>query len=132
MRTLTIYNNPVAAPGVCARCGSQDKDWFADMGFELDMNKYEPSLNLPVWFDGIVYLCCDCVNDIISDLRKAYKHFQIDHDVKVTLNGIGTDTSDVVTSANGDNQESDSDDRDIESDEQGSGGFIFTGSSSGT
>ena len=86
-REETIFSNPVAAPGVCAKCGSQDKDWFVDLGFELEMHKYEPSIELPTWFDGVVYLCCDCVNNLISDIDRKFPVFKDDHYVTTGFNG---------------------------------------------
>lgn len=86
-REVTIFSNPVAAPGVCAKCGSQDKDWFVDLGFELEMHKYEPSIGLTTWFDGVVYLCCDCINNLIYDIDRKFPIFKDDHYVTTGFNG---------------------------------------------
>ena len=87
MREVSIFSNPVAAPGVCAKCGSQDNDWFVDLGFEAEMHKFDDSINLPTWFDGVVYLCCDCTNNLYTDLLRKFGQFEDDHYVRTNLHG---------------------------------------------
>lgn len=69
MREVTIFSNPVATPGVCAKCGSQDKEWFVDVGFDIDYNQaLEAGHN--IWLDGVLYLCCDCINGLVVDTHR--------------------------------------------------------------
>ena len=110
-REITIFNNPVAAPGVCAKCGSQDKEWFADLGFELEMQKFEPSINLPIWLDGVVYLCCDCINNLVTDVTRKFEIFKLDHYTEVGFNGIPGSSDDPVS--DGASSETDSDDSEL-------------------
>jgi len=99
-REILIFNNPVAAPGVCAKCGSQNKDWFVDLGFELEMQKFEPIMDLPVWLDGVVYLCCDCINDLVVTVGRKFEVFKQDHYTEVGFNGIpGNDPDSILDGA---------------------------------
>jgi len=106
-REISIFSNPVAAPGVCAKCGSQNKDWFVDLGFELEMNKFEESIQLPIWLDGVVYLCCDCVNDLVATVTRKFQVYQEDHYTEVGFNGIPGSSPDPIS--DGTESETDSD-----------------------
>jgi len=107
-REITIFSNPVTAPGVCGKCGSQQKDWFVDLGFELEMQKFEPSIDLPIWLDGVLYLCCDCINDLVTVVTRKFVVFKQDHDVEVGFNGIPGSYNDSIF--DGDSSETDADD----------------------
>lgn len=96
-REITIYSNPVAAPGVCAKCGSQNKEWFVDLGFELEMQKFDTSIDLPVWLDGVVYLCCDCINDLVATVGRRFEVFKKDHYTEVGFNGIPGNDPDPIS-----------------------------------
>ena len=108
---ISIFNNPVAAPGVCAKCGSQDKEWFVDLGFEQEMHKFEHSLDIPIWLDGVVYLCCDCINDLVTVVTRKFEVFKQDHYVEVGFNGISGSAADSIF----DGSEQDSDGNESES-----------------
>lgn len=109
MRDIGLYKHPVAEPGVCGKCGSQKKDWFVDLGFQLESVRAldEPLMPDTMWYEsGVVYLCCDCLNDIIVTTNRKFEQFEQDHSVKVPLHGrelltgifIGPDDPELATS----------------------------------
>lgn len=73
---VAIYSNPVALPGVCCKCGSQDKDWFVDLGFDYEMKTCLPDNPYPVSIDGVMYLCCDCINSLYLDINRKLDQFE--------------------------------------------------------
>ncbi len=75
MRDVTLYSHPVAEPGYCGKCLSQSKDWYVDLGFNIVFNHEEDNPSAPVWTDGAVYLCCDCFNDITTDVNRKFQAF---------------------------------------------------------
>jgi len=84
MRTVTIYRNAIAPPGVCAKCGSQDRDWFVDLGFSTNMEQRIGDLDIPIWVeDAVVYLCCECINGLMDDIQRAYDEFAPVNDITV-------------------------------------------------
>lgn len=102
MRDVAIYSNAIAEPGVCAKCGSQAKDWFVDLGFDLDMNRpfnvemdssETPVQSYNLWFDGVVYLCCDCFNNLVIDAQRLYEEFKNTHNIGVELHGSTGDSA---------------------------------------
>ena len=107
MRKVSVFSNPVAEPGVCGKCGSQDKDWFIDAGFDVDFNIQAGENQPSYWLDGVLYLCCDCLNNLITDARKQFDHYLKDHDVEVYLNGSERDASEV---SNGSSETAEPDD----------------------
>lgn len=78
MREVAIYNHPVTVPGVCGKCGSQDKDWFVDLGFDTIFNQEPDEAGSPIWTDGTVYLCSDCYNSLVTDVNRRFKQFLTD------------------------------------------------------
>jgi hypothetical protein len=95
MRKVSIYSNPVAAPGVCGKCGSQHKDWYIDLGFDLDFNIKENPEAPSLWLDGVLYLCCDCLNSLIVDAHRQFAHYLKNNDVEVYLDGHERDISEI-------------------------------------
>ncbi len=103
MREVNILTNPVAHPGVCGKCGSQNKDWFVDIGMDIDYNMKLEGSQLPneedldnrlnIWLDGILYLCCDCINSLIVDVTRRFNDYLQEHDVRTYLNGTRADDS---------------------------------------
>lgn len=87
MRDVAIYSNPVAEPGVCSKCGSQHRDWFIDLGFEIEGTK--DSHIGPMWYEGVTYICCECWNSLINDVGRKFAQYADAHTVKVNPNGIG-------------------------------------------
>lgn len=124
MRDVMILNHPVAEPGFCCKCGSQDKNWFVDLGFDTEMtrpnviemaNADEPFMDLPVWLDGIMYLCCDCVNNLFADIYRKFEEFKKDHFVEVYFNGRTISSDHHGAEQNDSGDESDDSDSDGES-----------------
>lgn len=96
MREVTILSNPVAEPGVCMKCGSQERDWFVDIGIDIDYNENRSGLKL--WLDGIAYLCCDCLNNLYTDVHKRFSQFEETRDIEVYPHGIErTDISNEIS-----------------------------------
>ena len=96
MRDVAIYENPIMEPGVCARCYSQDKDWFVDLGLNIAGTKTSPmnqgqenaEYSYPNhWFDGAIIYCCDCINNLMSDVERRFKQFKETHSPEVEFNG---------------------------------------------
>ena len=123
MRSVAIYENPIMEPGVCARCGSQDKDWFVDLGLVVEGGRDNPNNNRePVgsdykypslWFEGAIFYCCDCVNNLVTDVSRKLEEFKNTHIVKVEFNGPRTDDPDITGSdskSDGNYQDSDESD----------------------
>ena len=102
MRDVAIYNHPVTVPGVCGKCGSQDRDWFVDLGFDTIFNQEPDSIGTPTWTDGTIYLCSDCYCNLIDDVNRRFGQFL--HDVPVTHRnytipvGLVDDFKDIVES----------------------------------
>ena len=95
MREVTILKRPVSAPGVCGKCGSQEKDWFVDVGLDLDFNQTEPQINkegernpgLVLWVDGVFYLCCDCLNSLMSDVERKFDNYLEGNEARILPHG---------------------------------------------
>lgn len=81
MREVGIFQNPVAEPGVCIKCGSQHREWFIDIGIDVDYNEDRDGLRL--WLDGIAYLCSDCFNGLVKDVYRRFAEYEQTHDVEV-------------------------------------------------
>jgi len=75
MRPVQILRNPVAEPGVCGKCTSQDRDWYVDLGFDTMFNSEQEGTGYPLWTDGVIYLCCDCFNSLVVDAHAAFQVF---------------------------------------------------------
>ena len=70
-----VLGHPVSDPGFCIRCGSQNRDWFVDLGIDAAIN-IPPDGDYPVaWLDGILYYCCECINNLLTDVEAALKAF---------------------------------------------------------
>lgn len=120
MRSVAIYENPVMEPGVCGKCGSQQRDWFVDIGLNVTGGKRNPMNDREdegslyehpdVYFDGALFICCVCINDMFNEINRRFLEFKKDHVVKVEFNGPRTDDLPV----NDSDPISDGDDPDIE------------------
>jgi hypothetical protein len=116
-RTVAIYENPIMEPGVCARCASQDKDWFVDLGLIITGERTNPNnVREPVgsdytypnlWFEGAIFYCCDCINNLVTDVSRKLEEFKNNHIVKVEFNGPRIDNP----SSDGRDKESDGDNK---------------------
>lgn len=104
MRTVAIYENPIMEPGVCAKCGSQQRDWFVDLGLNITGEKEAPYKAVNVedgepyespnhWFDGAIMYCNVCINNLFDDVCRKFTEFKENHIVKEDFNGLGTNDS---------------------------------------
>jgi hypothetical protein len=75
MRPVSILSNPVAEPGICGKCTSQDRDWYVDLGFDTVFNMEAGETGYPIWTEGVVYLCCDCFNSLVVDAHRSFQIF---------------------------------------------------------
>jgi hypothetical protein len=71
MRDVTLLRRPVGAPGVCGKCGSQNRLWFLDLGFDLE---FLPHGN-GYYTEGVVYLCNECVRGLVADVNRRWAAF---------------------------------------------------------
>lgn len=126
-RDVNIQPHPIIEPGVCAKCGTQHDSWFVDLGFDTVFN-YVDDMGYKTWCDGIVYMCANCINSLVSDLFRAYQIYSRDNPVgltplkliPITLDKKEEDSGDSGSSSgddSGDAEFVDEDDRPVESDD---------------
>jgi len=85
MREVYIYKHPVTEPGFCGKCGSQNRDWFVDIGFDTIFNHPEAGEGVPNWTDGTIYICSECYHNLVSDVNRRFESFL--NDVQSTRRG---------------------------------------------
>lgn len=127
MRDVMLLKNPVAEPGVCCKCGSQNKDWFVDIGIDVEGKhlpgeEYQETVPF-IWFEGVFYLCCDCYNSLVTDLTRRWDQFAKDNYIETEPARTDGYEQRVPDSSSGDTEDAESNGDEIDGD---------TGSTSGT
>lgn len=92
MRDVAILKHAVAEPGVCCKCGSQGRDWFVDLGLDVE-GKHAPGEQFQdtvpfVWFEGVLYLCDLCFNGMVADVFRKFPQFAEFHQVESYPHGL--------------------------------------------
>jgi len=73
-RPVQCINKPTIHPFVCIQCGSQQKDYFIDTGLDVPDEHFKP-----LW-EGIIYFCCECANNLVNDITRAIARWEAEHE----------------------------------------------------
>ena len=88
-RPVQCLDLPIVFPHACLGCGSGTKrDYFVDLGLDLDHTNFQP-----LW-DGAIYLCSVCMENLIVDYRRALNHYEENKNGSGTTGTVEPDQSD--------------------------------------
>lgn len=73
-RPIQLFDKPPMTPFVCAKCGSQEREHFVDLGIDSELRRNDEH-GQTHYTEGVIYFCSRCMVSLLRDYTGALFDF---------------------------------------------------------